>query len=76
MGKKTIIALIFLIVILITTGVVAKLIYDNQQTSCTQEVQVCGDGSTVSRNQSNNCEFDICPYQDTGGSDYLLGLYD
>ncbi len=28
---------------------------------CTTEVKACSDGSYVSRNPDNNCEFDPCP---------------
>jgi hypothetical protein len=29
--------------------------------ACTEEAKICPDGSAVSRNSSNNCEFDTCP---------------
>ena len=28
---------------------------------CTQEAKLCNDGSYVSRNSGNNCQFDPCP---------------
>jgi hypothetical protein len=28
---------------------------------CAQDVRVCTDGSTVSRNPDNGCAFDACP---------------
>ena len=29
--------------------------------ACTKEMKICPDGSGVSRNGANNCEFDACP---------------
>ena len=32
-----------------------------EQLPCTEEAFVCDDGTTVTRNPANNCEFDLCP---------------
>ena len=55
--KKLILALLLiLIIIFIALG------YINTRTKfCTKEARMCPGGGSVSRNISNNCEFDPCP---------------
>lgn len=36
-------------------------INDKGQIFCSQEAQECPDGTFVSRDPSNNCEFELCP---------------
>ena len=33
----------------------------SQNVGCPEDAKVCGDGSIVTRNPDNNCEFDLCP---------------
>lgn len=36
-------------------------ILEGDELVCTQDVKLCSDGSYVSRNSSNGCEFNLCP---------------
>lgn len=36
-----------------------------QDVICTEDAKVCEDGSVVVRNPNNNCEFDLCPGEET-----------
>jgi len=58
--KKLILILgLILIILFIVAG------YVNIRTKvCTQEAKMCPGGGSVSRNISNNCEFDPCPVVD------------
>ena len=37
---------------------------DDEVLSCTEEAKICSDGSSVSRDPDNNCEFAPCPGDD------------
>ncbi len=53
--RKKILFLFFCITLLVISGCAKK------QIACTMEAKICLDGSAVSRNSDNNCEFNQCP---------------
>lgn len=60
------IAIIFIVLLVLTLiGVMLNILIPDQSL-CTQEVMECSDGSFVSRNGMNDCQFDSCP--ESGGS--------
>ena len=60
---KHIIAITIIALMLVSTfgAVVAENETSTTPIGCTEEAKICPDGSVVSRNSSNNCEFDKCP---------------
>ena len=53
--KKIFIGLIFLMFAVACTNV------NNVEEACVKDAKICPDGSTVGRDQKNNCEFSACP---------------
>jgi hypothetical protein len=58
MKKNTVLLSVILAISLI--GLVTFVIAQNNLV-CTQEAKLCSDGSYVSRNSNNGCQFDACP---------------
>ena len=51
-----------LLLILLLIGIfIVNACTENLPRACTDDAKVCPDGSLVSRNFNNNCEFDPCP---------------
>ena len=53
--------LVLLKIILAENEEPTPTLYSDDNLFCTEEAKLCEDGSYVSRNSSNDCEFDACP---------------
>jgi len=54
----------FMIPFLLIIAILITGCTENKQKACTQEAKQCPDGSYVSREPLNNCEFKPCPKSD------------
>lgn len=74
--SKTLIWTLIIFLLIILSIVIATIFISNNEVVCTQEVIECSDGTFVSRNQKNSCEFDLCPtFTTDSGSGLLSGLF-
>ena len=61
MKSGVIVAIAIVVLLAIVGGYFYLNSYDPIDPVCTQDAQLCPDGSYVGRNPSNNCEFFACP---------------
>jgi hypothetical protein len=62
--KKPIVVIILMISVVFLCGCVDNTVTNNTTNNtiaCTEEAKLCPDGSYVSRDSNNNCEFSACP---------------
>ncbi len=68
--------IIGIIIIAAIAGAFAFSSFRNSQVLCTADVKECEDGSFVSRNSDNNCEFYECPSNESNLKDNSIGNID
>jgi len=69
MKSGVIVAIAIVVLLAIVGGYFYLNSYDPIDPVCTQDAQLCPDGSYVGRNPSNNCEFFACPPPSANDSD-------